>query len=186
VLTDARMVTSAGSRKPRFLDCVRTAIRIRHYSPRTEEAYVGWIRRFILFHHKRHPAEMGDSHVREFLSHLAETLKVSASTQNQALNALVFLYGEVLQQSLGRMEPFVRAKRPASLPIVLTKVEVHSLLKRMDGVPRLVATLIYGSGMRLQECLTLRVKDLDFDRIEICVRRATTSGLFRNCSTILT
>lgn len=127
--------TTAGLHKPKLLDCVRSAIRIRHYSPRTEEAYVGWIRRFILFHHKRHPAEMGDSHVLEFLSHLAEVLKVSSSTQNQALNALVFLYGKVLQQPLGTMEPFVRAKRPGNLPIVLTKAEIHSLLKRMEGVP---------------------------------------------------
>ncbi|PYS33934.1 MAG: hypothetical protein DMG14_30705 [Acidobacteria bacterium] len=101
----------------KLLDRVRSAIRLRHYSPRTEEAYVGWIRRFVFFHHKRHPTEMGDAEVRQFLSDLAEKQSVSASTQNQALNALVFLYREVLQLPLGKMEPFVRAKRPKNLPL---------------------------------------------------------------------
>ena len=155
----------------KLLDRVRSAIRLRHYSPRTEEAYVGWIRRFVIFHHKRHPTEMGDEEVRQFLSDLAEKRNVSASTQNQALNALVFLYREVLQLPLGKMEPFVRPKRPKNLPIVLTKAEVQAFLKYMEGVPRLVAVLLYGSGLRLLECLTLRVKNLDFERMEIRVRR---------------
>jgi site-specific recombinase XerD len=128
-------------------------------------------RRFVIFHCKRHPAEMGDSEVREFLIDLAEKQRVSASTQNQALNALVFLYREVLRQPLGELSPFLRAKRPKNLPIVLTKTEVRSLLSRMQGGPRLVAVLLYGSGLRLLECLTLRVKDLDFERMEIRVRR---------------
>lgn len=156
---------------PKLLDRVRSAIRLRHYSPRTEEAYVGWIRRFVVFHHKRHPKEMGDAEVGQFLTHLAEKLEVSASTQNQALNALVFLYREVLQLPLGKMESFVRAKRPKNLPIVLTKTEAQSVLKHMKGVPRLAALLLYGAGLRLLECLTLRVKDLDFERMEIRVRR---------------
>jgi integron integrase len=125
----------------------------------------------VIFHNKRHPAEMGDAEVTQFLSHLAEKRNVSASTQNQALNALVFLYRHVFQSPLGKLEPFVLAKRPKNLPIVLTKAEVQSVLKHMVGVPRLVAVLLYGSGLRLLECLTLRVKDLDFERMEIRVRR---------------
>ena len=125
----------------------------------------------MIFHHKRHPAEMGDAEVGQFLTDLAEKQGVSASTQNQALNALVFLYREVLQMPVGKLEPFVRAKRPKNLPIVLTKAEVQAVLKHMEGVPRLVAILLYGSGLRLLECLTLRVKDLDFERMEIRVRR---------------
>ena len=127
--------------------------------------------RFVIFHRKRHPAEMVDAEVRQFLTYLAEKLEVSASTQNQALNAVVFLYREVLQMPLGKMEPFVRAKRPKNLPIVLTKAEVHLVLKHLKGLPRLIGILLYGSGRRLLECLTLRVKDLDFDRMEIRVRR---------------
>jgi len=156
---------------PKLLDQVRSAVRLLHYSPRTEEAYAGWIRRFVIFHHKRHPAEMGDSEVRQFLIDLAEKQGVSASTQNQALNALVFLYRQVLHLPLGKMESFVRAKRPKNLPIVLTKAEVQSVLKHMKGVPWLVAVLLYGAGLRLLECLTLRVKDVDFERMEIRVRR---------------
>ncbi len=114
---------------------------------------------------------MGDVEVGQFLTYLAETLSVSAATQNQALNALVFLYREVLQLPVGELEPFVRAKRPKNLPIVLTKTEAQSILRHMEGVPRLVAILLYGSGLRLLECLTLRVKDLDFERMEIRVRR---------------
>ena len=112
---------SSPPKSPKLLDRVRSAIHLLHYSRRTEEAYAGWIRRFVIFHRKRHPAEMGDAEVRQFLTYLAEKLEVSASTQNQALNAVVFLYREVLQMPLGKMEPFVRAKRPKNLPIVLTR-----------------------------------------------------------------
>ena len=157
--------------KPKLLDRLRTAIRLRHYSPRTEEAYAGWVRRYVVFHQKRHPAELSEADVRQFLIHLAERLKVSASTQNQALNALVFLYREVLGLPFGKLGPFVRAKRPEHLPVVLTKAEVRSLLNLMEGVPRLIALLMYGSGLRLLECLSLRVKDLDFERMEIRLRR---------------
>ena len=124
-----------------------------------------------MFHRKRHPAELGKAEVRQFLIHLAEELKVSAATQNQALNALVFLYREALQLPFGQLEPFVRAKRPERLPVALTKAEVRSLLGLMNGVPRIVALLMYGSGLRLLECLGLRVKDLDFERMEIRLRR---------------
>jgi site-specific recombinase XerD len=122
-------------KRQKLLDRVRSAIRLRHYSPRTEEAYAGWIRRFVIFHHKRHPAEMGDVEVGQFLTDLAEKQGVSASTQNQALNALVFLYREVLQMPLGKLAPFVRAERPKNLPIVMTKAEVQAVLKHIEGVP---------------------------------------------------
>src|SRR5438128_1225152 len=145
--------TASAPRPQKLLDRVRSDIRVRHYSPRTEEAYVGWIRRFVIFHRKRHPRDMGAAEVREFLTDLAEKQNVSASTQNQALNALVFLYRHVLQSPLGKMETFARAKRPKNLPIVLTKGAVQSVLKQMEGVPRLVALLVYGSGLRLLECL---------------------------------
>ena len=142
-------IASNEQRPQKLLERVRSAIRLRHYSPRTEEAYAGWIRRFVIFHHKRHPKEMGGAEVRQFLTYLAEKLEVSAATKNQALNSLVFLYRQVLQLPLGKMEPFVRAKRPKNLPIVLTKAEVQAILKQMAGVPRLVAILLYGSGLRL-------------------------------------
>jgi integron integrase len=170
-VSDLMESATSKPKRQKLLDRVRSAIRLRHYSPRTEEAYAGWIRRFVIFHHKRHPAEMGDAEVGQFLTDLAEKQGVGASTQNQSLNALVFLYREVLQMPLGKLEPFVRAKRPKNLPIVLTKAEVQAVLKHMEGVPRLVAILLYGSGLRLLECLTLRVKDLDFERMEIRVRR---------------
>jgi integron integrase len=153
------------------LDRLRSAIRLRHYSRRTEEAYAGWVRRYVVFHGKRHPSEMGDAEISKFLSYLAEDRQVSASTQNQALNALVFLYKEVLRQPIGSLSGVVRAKRPATLPIVLTKPEVRALLGQLEGVPLLIAVLLYGSGLRLLECLTLRVKDLDFERMEIRLRR---------------
>ena len=155
---------------PKLLDQVRMAIRARHYSPRTEEAYTGWIRRFILFHDKRHPRDMGESEINTFLSDLVVRGKTSASTQNQALAALLFLYREVLKLELGRIEDVVRAKRPKRLPVVLTREEVRRVLSHLEGVPRLMATLMYGSGLRLNECLDLRVKDLDFSRGEITVR----------------
>ncbi|HEX4999889.1 MAG TPA: integron integrase [Terriglobia bacterium] len=157
--------------KPKLLDAVRTEIRLRRYSRRTEEAYVGWVRRYVLFHGKRHPAQMREAEVRAFLIHLAEELKVSASTQNQALNALVFLYRNVLRLPIGELEPFVRARRPGNLPVVLTRQEVQAVLGGLSGVSAIVATLMYGSGLRLLECLSLRVKDLDFERMEIRVRR---------------
>lgn len=147
-----------------MLDQVRESIRLRHYSPRTEEAYVGWIRRFIIFHGKRHPGEMGEAEANALLSDLAVTRKVSASTQIQALCALMFLYKEVLGQKTDWIELTVRAQRPKRLPVVLTRDEVRTILAEMRGVPGLCAALLYGAGLRLMECLELRVKELDFSR----------------------
>ena len=156
--------------KPRLLDQVRHAIRARHYSYRTEEAYVGWIRRYILYHGKRHPTEMGKPEIEQFLTALAVERRVSASTQNQALASILFLYQHVLHSEPGWLDGIVRARRPERLPVVLTRGEVSALLANLRGVPWIVSTLLYGSGLRLFECLGLRVKDVEFDRNEILVR----------------
>jgi integron integrase len=153
-----------------FLEQVRTAIRVKHYSIRTEQAYVEWIRRFILYHGKRHPAELGETEVSGFLSYLAVNRNVAASTQNQALNALVFLYRNVLGRPLGDTIDGVRARKPKRLPVVLTQEEIRQLLRHLDGHHWLPACLLYGSGLRLMECLRLRVKDLDFGHRAIVVR----------------
>lgn len=166
----AGAIAPAAATRPRLLDQVRDAIRTRHYSYRTEEAYVGWIKRFILFHHKRHPAEMGAAEVSAFLSSLATDAHVSASTQNQALAALLFLYREVLAQDFGWLNDVVRAKRTPHLPMVLTREEVKAILGALRGREWLMVMLLYGTGMRLVECLSLRVKDVDFGRNEITVR----------------
>jgi len=158
------------ARAPRLLDRVRTKMRLRHMSRRTEDAYVAWIRRFILFHKKRHPAEMGAPEVVAFLSDLAVRRRVSASTQNQALAALLFLYREILGLELEGLDDTVRAKRPVRLPVVLSRDEVRAVLAELDGVPRLVATFLYGSGLRLLEALRLRIKDIDFDRQQLTIR----------------
>ena len=155
---------------PRLLDRVRVAIRTRHLNPRTEEAYVFWIRRFIVFHGKRHPVEMAAPEVTAFLSSLAVQGRVAASTQNQALCALLFLYRHVLRVDLPWLEDVVRAKRPARLPVVLSREEVAAVLQHLHGVKRLAGALLYGSGLRLLECVQLRVKDVDFGRNEIGVR----------------
>ena len=156
---------------PRLLDQVRGQLRLRHYSPRTETAYVQWIRRFILFHGKQHPLTLGTRHVAVFLTHLATQDEVSASTQNQALNALMFLYSQVLGRDLESIGGFVRAHKPRRLPVVLTPAEVRAVLERLEGSARLVASLLYGSGLRLLECLELRVKDVDFEQKEIRLRQ---------------
>lgn len=154
----------------KLLDVVRDAIRLKHYSIRTEEAYVNWIRRFILFHDKRHPKDMGGPEIEAFLTHLAVEGHVAASTQNQALSALLFLYREVLRQELAVPIHSVRAKESQHLPEVLTKDETRQVLAQLSGIHQLLAKLLYGSGMRLLECLRLRVKDLDFERRAIIVR----------------
>ena len=156
--------------KPKLLDQVRQAIRTRHYSPKTEESYAHWTKRFIFFHNKRHPAEMGEKEIAQFLSSLASELHVSASTQNQALNAILFLYREVLRKEIGYIDGVVRAKRPHRLPVVLTRQEMKSILGILDGVEWLMAMLLYGAGLRLMECLQLRVKDIDFTSNQILVR----------------
>ena len=144
--------TTASYPKPRLLDRVREAIRARHYSRRTEKAYVGWIRRYIFFHGKRHPAEMGAPEVARFLTSLATDSRVAASTQNQALNALLFLYRVVLEVDLPWLDDVVRARRPEYLPTVLTRDEVRRVLERLQGTPRLIVLLLYGAGLRLLEC----------------------------------
>ncbi len=154
----------------RLLDRVRDAIRARHYSRRTEKTYVAWIRRYILFHGKRHPAEMGAPEITRFLTCLAVDGKVAASTQNQALSALLFLYREVLQQQVPWLDDLVYAKRPRHLPVVLTREEVRAVLDEIHGVPWLMALLLYGAGLRLLECARLRVKDVDFARNQVVVR----------------
>jgi integron integrase len=159
-----------GTPKPKLLDQVRNILRVNHYSLRTEETYVHWIRRFIYFHGKRHPAEMGAFEVDAFLSHLAVEGNVSASTQNQALNSIIFLYRHVLKLDLGDFSQFARAKRPRKLPVVLTKDEVSRLLYALEPPFWLMGTLLYGSGLRLMDCLRLRVKDIDFGYLHIVVR----------------
>lgn len=160
----------SGPPKAGLIAEVRRLLRVKHYSLRTEEAYIGWIRRFIFANGKRHPREMGGAEVERFLSSLAVEGNVAASTQNQALSALLFLYREVLAVDLPWMENVVRAKRPRRLPSVLSRDETRALLSQMDGRAWLMASLLYGTGMRLMECLRLRIKDLDFSRNEITVR----------------
>lgn len=164
------MQMPAPREEPKLLDQVRNLIRLKHYSIRTEQAYLGWIRRFILFHHKRHPKEMGKTEIEAFLTHLAVQENVAASTQNQAMNAILFLYRHVLKQDLDWLEDVTRAKRPARLPVVLTVPEVQAVLTQLEGQYWLMASLLYGSGLRLMECLRLRVKDLELTRRELIVR----------------
>src|SRR5438045_2710087 len=140
---------------PKLLDQARTAIRVRHFSIRTEQAYIRWIREFILFHHKRHPSEMGQQEVSAFLSHLAVGRNVAASTQNQAMSAILFLYRNVLNQPLDWLDNIERAQKPSRLPVIFTRTEVQAVLAHLEGSPWLMANLLYGSGLRLMECLRL-------------------------------
>jgi integron integrase len=154
----------------KLLDQVRDQLRVRHYSIRTEQAYVDWIRRFVLFHDKQHPAALGLPEIEAYLTHLAVELRVAASTQNQALSALLFLYREVLRHEIADGVAMVRANKPARVPTVMTKEEVFQVIGCMTGIPQLMAKLLYGSGLRLLECARLRVKDLDFARHQVVVR----------------
>ena len=163
-----RVVRTPTAGKPKLLDQVRDVIRRKHYSIRTEQAYIDWIKRFIIYHGKRHPGEMAEEEVAEFLTHLARHLNVAASTQNQALSALLFLYKEVLKHEIGWLEKVERAKKPPKLPVVLSRGEV----KEIFGVPKLMAGLLYGSGLRLMECVRMRIKDIDFALAQITVRDA--------------
>lgn len=156
--------------QPRLLDQVRNKIRLKHYSIRTEQAYAQWIKRFVLHHHKRHPRDMGAEEVEQFLTMLAMRGKVSASTQNQAKSALLFLYKEVLGIQLPWLDNIDTAKRPKYLPVVLTVREVNTMLEHVDGTVGLILRLLYGTGMRIKECVSLRVKDVDFERHEILIR----------------
>ncbi|HVS27665.1 MAG TPA: integron integrase [Burkholderiales bacterium] len=164
------IVSSSELPRPRLLDQMRSAIRVRHYSRRTEQAYVHWTKRFIYFHNKRHPATMGEREVTEFLNHLAVQRQVAASTQNQALCAVLFLYKEVLGKELQWLDNLQRAKQPARLPVVFTSAEVKAVLAQLDGTKWLMASLLYGCGLRLSECLRLRVKDIDFGYGQLIVR----------------
>ena len=155
----------------KLLDQVRALIRMKHYSIRTEEAYVSWIKRFILFHDKRHPKDLSHEDIEAFLSYLAVTRKVAASTQNQAFNALLFLYDRVLHLETFNRINAIRAKQPERLPVVLSQDGVFSVIDAMSGVHRLIIKIIYGAGLRGIECLRMRVKDIDFERNEIDVRR---------------
>lgn len=158
-------------RPKKLLDQVHDRMRLKHYSPRTEQAYVDWIRRFILFHDKRHPQVMGVPEIEAFLTHLAVERRVAASTQNQALCALLFLYREMLDVDLDGAIDAVRARKPRRLPTVLTPEEAFRVIERLVGVYQLIAKVLYGSGLRLNECLQLRVKDVDFERRQIVVRQ---------------
>jgi integron integrase len=165
-ITDPAVVAAPRS----LLAAVRERIRYRHYSYRTEEAYVGWVRRFVAFHGRRHPREMGAVEIEAFLNHLANERHVAAATHNQALSALLFLYGDVLRVELPWLGDIDRPKQPRRLPVVLTRQEVRQVLARMEGCAGLMATLLYGTGMRLMECVRLRVKDIDLARGEVTVR----------------
>lgn len=161
---------TASIEPPKLLDQVRGKIRLKHYSIRTEQAYTDWIKRFILYFGKQHPKDLGAGEVEQFLTHLAVEGKVSASTQNQAKSALLFLYKEVLGIELPWLDDIERAKAPKRLPVVLTQQEVQTILKKLDGTHHLVVSLLYGTGMRILEALRLRVKDVDFARKEILIR----------------
>jgi len=169
----AAMIASLpAANKPKLLDQVRDVMRRRHYSIRTEQVYVDWIKRFIIYHDKRHPKEMAEEEVAAFLTHLARDRNVAPSTQNQALSALLFLYKDVLKQEIGWLEKVERAKKPSRLPVVLTRSEIKRVFAHLHGTPKLMAGLLYGSGLRLMECVRLRVKDIDFELAQITVRDA--------------
>jgi len=174
--TDGDQIVSNATRvasddgKPRLLDQVRGVIRCKHYSIRTEQTYIDWIKRYIYFHNKQHPEDMGERHISAFLTHLAVNRKVASSTQNQALCALVFLYREVLKKEMGDFENLIRAKKPQKLPVVFTREEVRQVLLQMDGFHWLMGQLLYGAGLRVMECVRLRAKDIDFGYGQIVVR----------------
>lgn len=153
-----------------LLDQVRSTMALRHYSAKTQKAYVDWIRRFIIYHSKRHPAQMGEQEIRSFLTFLAQEKKVSASTQNQAFNGLLFLYNTVLKKKLGNISGVLRAKRPLRLPVVLTRQEAFTILSFLQHPYKLMAGILYGSGLRIAECVRLRLKDLDLNTLIITVR----------------
>lgn len=168
--------------KPRLLDDVRNVLRVKHYSIRTEEAYIQWIKRFIFFHNKKHPADMGEAEISAFLTHLAVKNNVTSSTQNQALSALLFLYKQVLGVELEWLDGITRAKRPSRLPTVLPREQVMQLLDGMSGTNETIARILYGTGMRLMEAIRLRVQDIDFDYKQIIVRQGKG---FKDRATVL-
>ena len=155
--------------KTKLLDEVRKVIRLRHYSPKTEESYVNWIRKYVLYHNKKHPRDMGEKEIRDYLNYLSLTQNVSYSTQNQALNAIIFLYKNVIKKELGNLN-FEKAKRVKHIPVVLSKNEVELILNQLEGIVKLIVSLLYGSGLRLNECLSIRIKDVDVDYMQIIIR----------------
>jgi integron integrase len=175
-MVDPVFLARAMQPNPKLLPMMRHKLRLGHFSPRTEAAYLGWIRRFIRFHGTRHPAALAEAEVVAFLTHLAVERRVAPATQTQALSALLFLYREVLGRPLNRMVGLVRPQRRVRVPVVLNQAEVACLLGRLQGTMQLIGTMLYGSGMRLLECLTLRVKDVDLSRGEIRIRRAKGGG----------
>lgn len=171
LLRQAQPDISAGAaRAPKLLDQLREALRSRHYSPRTEQTYCQWVKRFIYYHNVRHPGEMAEPEINAFLTNLAVKEKVSASTQNQALAALLFLYRSVLGREIGALGEVIRARKPKRLPVVMARDEVKAVLDRLTGDKWLMSSLMYGTGLRLMECMRLRVQDIDFSRNEIMVR----------------
>jgi integron integrase len=163
-------IAPAPAQKPKLLDRLCEALRSRHYSRRTEQSYCHWVKRFIFFHNKRHPAEMGEPEINAYLTHLAVKEKVSASTQNQALSALLFLYRHVLGREIGDLGEVIRARKSRHIPVVMTREEVKAVLANLAGDKWLMASLMYGCGLRLMECLRLRIQDVDFARNEILIR----------------
>lgn len=165
-------LTNASEPKPKkLLDQVREALRTKHYSYRTEQTYVDWIKRYIIFHKKQHPRDLGVEEIREYIAHLAVDRKVATSTQNQALSAILFLYRTVLQQEVNLPPDLINPSRPRRLPTVLTHAEAMSMINSMRGVPRIMTKILYGSGLRLMECMRLRVRDIDYEHHQIIVRR---------------
>jgi len=154
----------------KLLDQVRETIRTKHYSYRTEQTYIDWIKRFILFHNKRHPRDMGADEVQAYITYLANERNVASSTQNQALSAIIFLYKYVLRQEILLPSDIIRPSRPERLPTVLSHQEAMSVLNKMSGVTQLATKLLYGSGLRIAECLRLRIKDLDFGNFQLIIR----------------
>jgi integron integrase len=171
-LMSMSLANRRNTNKPKLLDQVRDVLRRKHYSIRTEQSCIDWIKRFIIYHHKRHPSDMAEEEVAQFLTHLARDLNVAPSTQNQALSALLFLYKQVLKHEIGWLEKVERAKKPPKLPVVLSRAEVKRVFAHLHGTPKLMAGLLYGSGLRLMECVRLRVKDIDFELAQISVRDA--------------
>jgi integron integrase len=156
--------------KSKLLEQLRTRIRVKHYSPSTEKLYVNWVKRFILFNNKTHPKDMGEKEIRNYLNFLAVKKHVSASTQNQALNAILFLYKEIIKKEIGWLKDVKRAKYKKNLPVVLTPAEVKEVLANLDGEVFLIASLLYGAGLRLSEALKIRVKDIDFNYRQLSIR----------------
>ncbi len=169
-VTASPSISPTPAKQPKLLDRLCEALRSRHYSRRTEQCYCHWVKRFIFFHHVRHPAEMAEPEINAFLTHLAVKEKISASTQNQALSALLFLYRHVLDRVIGDLGDVIRARKPKRLPVVMTREEARAVLSHLEGDKRLMAALMYGAGLRLMECLRLRVQDIDFARNELTVR----------------